>query len=509
MAAGRGAGFVRDIESAPRTRDVATFSTLNAFAANLTADEAAELRQSSDVQYVEPVIERHALGLTPATDETRNLAGQTVPFGVDLVRAREVWSVSRGAQINVVVIDTGVDYTHPDLQSVWAGGYNAVARNDNPLDDNGHGTHVAGTIAAADNGFGVVGVAPGVRLWSVKVLKADGKGGTDLVVAAVDWVIQRKRELGGNWVLNLSLGSDTPSIAERSAFRRAVDEGLLVVAASGNESAAGTPALVGYPAAYPGVMAIGAIDAQKQIASFSNQGAELAVVALGVGVLSSIRVGTGSVSAIQTANGLYAGSELTGSKKGSVTGEFVVCGLGRTTDFPASVNGRIAVINRGTLTFAEKARNAKNAGATAIVIVNNDTSALNFTLINSEDPDASTFDWPLTIAVSKADGEALLSQAGTITVTNQKDDYGTLSGTSMATPHAAGVAALVWGADPGATAANVQQAMTSTAIDLGAAGFDTVFGNGMLDSLAAARQLAPAAFATPAPSGRRILRRSR
>jgi subtilisin family serine protease len=507
----RSVGFNRDMDaSVLRGRDVAIFSTLNAYAADLTAAEVAELRRSPRIRYVEAAVERHALELTAAAAETRNLAGQTVPFGVDLVHAREIWSVTRGAAINVVVIDTGVDYNHPDLTRVWAGGYNTITRNDDPRDDNGHGTHVAGTIAAADNNLGVIGVAPDVRLWAVKVLNAAGSGSSDKVVAAIDWIIGKKRDIGGNWVLNLSLGSNRPSIAEREAFHRAVEAGLLVVAASGNESEPGRPAAVSYPAAYDGVLAVGAVDSEQKIATFSNQGPELGVVAPGVAILSTIRIGTGSISGIQTTFGAFAASELTGSKKGSITGEVVDCGLGAAGDFPASVNGRIAMIRRGTITFAEKTRNAKAAGAAAVVIVNNDSSALSFTLLSDTDPSSSTFDWPVTVAVSKTDGEAILGRGGRITVANEKDDYGYLSGTSMASPHAAGVAALVWAADPRATAGNVIQSMTLTASDLGSGGFDTIFGNGLVNAAAAARHLAPGAFLAPGPpSGRRVLRRGR
>src|SRR5205823_10178266 len=121
--------------------------------------------------------------------------------------AREVWPYTRGAGVNVAVIDTGIDFTHPDLRRAYAGGYNALSPADAPRDDNFHGTHVAGTIAATDNGFGVLGVAPDVRLWAVKVLDQSGNGDSEHVVAGVDWVLSKKKELGGHWIINLSLGA--------------------------------------------------------------------------------------------------------------------------------------------------------------------------------------------------------------------------------------------------------------------------------------------------------------
>jgi subtilisin family serine protease len=300
-------------------------------------------------------------------------------------------------------------------------------------------------------------------------------------------------------VINLSLGSTKPNTAESEAFGRAIDAGLLICAASGNESSSTLPAPVDYPAAYRDVLAIGAIDQTRAIASFSNQGNELAVVAPGVSILSTYLVGQGSSAGAQSNVGNFPGAEIELSKRGSVTAGFVNCGIGKPEQFPASVAGKIAVIQRGELTFNAKAHNAVSAGAAGIIIYNNDpTSALTWTLKNDSDPAAATFDWPVTIALSQADGTALVNGAtGQITITDRADDYEVLSGTSMATPHAVGVAALVWSAAPASSAALIRQAMTQTAVDLGAAGFDTVYGNGMLDALSAAKQVAPARFGTP------------
>ena len=497
--------LIRDVESTPRSRQIARLSLINGFAADLTAAEAAAMKRSASVRYVEPVATRYALGrLSVVSDATkRNLLGQTTPIGLDMIRARELWGVTRGETINVVVVDTGVDYRHPDIAPNWAGGYNVLTKTNDPLDDHGHGTHVAGTIAAADNAFGVIGVAPNVRLWGVKVLNSGGTGTSDKVIAAMDWITARKNELGGRWVVNLSLGSAQTNVAEEEAFREAVAEGLLVVAAAGNESTTTIPAPVGYPAAYPGVIAVGAVGDNSLRATFSNQGPQLSVVAPGVNVLSSMRVGSGEIAGVSTATEQqFLAAGVQGSKRGTVSGEFVFCGLGRTTEFPSNVAGRIAVIQRGELTFAEKTRAAKEAGATAVVIVNNDDSSISWTLISATDPLSSTFDWPVTIGVSKQDGAKLLAARTEITVTLRPDDYGEMSGTSMSTPHVAGVAALLWGAAPGASSADLRSAINATASDLGATGVDPEYGAGLVDALNAAKRLAPSRFgapATPAP----------
>ena len=512
--------LIRDVETTPRpSRHVAAFPTLSAFAADLTTEEVAALRRSPNVRYVEGVVERHILGssLPAAADAFRNLDGQTIPAGIDIVRAREVWGVTRGETVNVVVIDTGVDYTHPDLAHAWQGGFNAITGTNDPKDNHDHGTHVAGTIAAADNAIGVVGVAPGIRLWSAKVLNANGTGTSDHVVAGIDWVVTQKKTHGGNWIMNLSLGSALENTAEREAIARAVAEGILVVAATGNDSTTTAAAPVGYPAAYPGVLAVGAIDMQRNLAVFSNQGPEVGVVAPGVDVLSSVRVGAGSLTGVLSEAVNYPAAALIGSAQGAVTGSFVYCGLGRPEEFPPAVAGRIALIRRGgDITFALKTKRAKEAGAIAVVIANNNTDPLAFTLRDVNDPTTEVYPWPVTIAVTQADGDRLLAAPDTIvTVANRPDDYESKNGTSMASPHAAAVAALVWSVAPTATAAQIRNALIMTSGDLGSAGFDAQFGHGVVDALDAGKMMNPAAFGAPStpgddsPSGRRTLRRGK
>ena len=497
-------------------RMVGEFETLNGFVADLTPEEAAALAASPNVRYVEPAIERHAFGLTAVSNESRNLTGQTTTYGLNALRASDVWPVSRGANVNVVVIDTGVDYHHPELAAVWQGGFDFVTNDADPMDEAQHGTHVSGTIAAADNNDGVVGVAPQVKLWGARVLDATGSGSTANVVRAVDWAIARKRELGGNWILNLSLGSSNASPTEREAFGRAVSEGIVVVAASGNESIEGVPAEVAYPAAYPGVISVGAVDESNKIAVFSNQGPSLSVVAPGVEVLSTLPIGKGTLAYVSAGATSFSGAPITGAKLGTVSGQFVYCGLGKAGEFPPGVSGKIAVIKRGDIRFSEKTKNAKEAGASAVVIFNRDDSALSFTLVNDDEPWGATYDWPVTVAISLEDGEALIKQTGAISVAIKKDDYGRMSGTSMATPHVAGLTALVWGAAPTANAEAVKNAIIATAHDLGATGRDNVYGSGLVDALDAAKTLAPGAFSSPStpapsapPSGRRVLIRGR
>ena len=512
--------FTMDEVPARARESVIQYRHVDGFAADLTESEAAALAQAPGVRYIELAAERHILDIAP-----RNLNGQTTPYGIGMVDAPATWVATRGNAVNVAIVDTGIDYNHPDLKDQFAGGWNQVAKTSNPFDDNGHGTHVAGTIAAADNAIGVVGVAPSTHIWSVKVLNASGSGTTANVIAGVDWVITKKQAVGGNWIISESLGSSVPNQLEQEEMAKAINNGIIVVAASGNESTSTIPAPVDYPAAYPGVLAIGAVDSTSAVADFSNQGPELAFVAPGVDVLSTLPVGTGSLGEVTTASSTLNAPPLTGSKKGTVTAGFVFCKLGNPEDFPSSVKGKIALIQRGTLTFHDKTQNALNAGAIGVIIFNKDDSSLNWTLISQtcdsnglnckDNPTDLAFPWPVTVGISMEDGNALMKgdPNATVTIVDQTDDYGVLSGTSMATPHASGVIALVWSASPTSTPAQVINALTVTAHDLGAAGRDNVYGNGLLDAAAAAKMLNPALFgagATPAThptTGRPFLKR--
>jgi len=191
---------------------------------------------------------------------------------------------NRGTGVKVAVIDSGIDYTHPDLDANYAGGYDFVNVDTDPMDDYGHGTHVAGTACAEDDDSGVVGVAPECALYALKVLDAGGYGYSSDIIAALQRAVD-----DGAQVANLSLGSSRdPGSTVQAAFDNAEAAGLLIVAAAGNSgNPAGRGNNVEYPARYDSVIAVAATDSSDNRASFSSTGDQVELAAPGVNVNST------------------------------------------------------------------------------------------------------------------------------------------------------------------------------------------------------------------------------
>jgi subtilisin family serine protease len=224
-------------------------------------------------------VEEDVLVFTSAKPASTQPA-QVLPWGIDRVDAELVWQGGNTAgSIRVGVIDTGIALSHPDLAANIAGGVNTINPHKNPNDDNGHGSHVAGIIAGLDNDIGVVGVAPEADLYAIKVLGANGSGYLSDVIEGIDWATAN-----GMNVINMSLGTSVDSQLLHDAVIRAYDAGVVVVAAAGNSGGS-----VGYPGAYPEVIAVSATDASDQIASFSSRGTEVDLAAPGVSIFSTYK----------------------------------------------------------------------------------------------------------------------------------------------------------------------------------------------------------------------------
>lgn len=205
-------------------------------------------------------------------------------WGLDKIHADTAWKATMGSGAIVAVIDTGVDLSHPDLAGRLLAGKDFVDGDDEPDDENGHGTLIAGIVAArSNNGVGVASTAPSARILPVRALDRRGTGVTDDVVAAIDWSVEQ-----GAHVINLSLaqeetqGSLFGEIAVDQAIKRAANAGATVVVAAGNNHAGGRPQTA-YDATVRGVVVVGASTKGDKRAAYSNYGAGLDLVAPGGG----------------------------------------------------------------------------------------------------------------------------------------------------------------------------------------------------------------------------------
>lgn len=217
-----------------------------------------------------------------------------IPQGVDMVHAPALWEQSKKGQgVVIAVLDTGCQIDHPELQNRIVGGKNFTkdynGNTSNFADNNGHGTHVAGTIAASENNAGVLGVAPLSKLLILKVLRKDGGGNYKSIIDAINYAIKWR---GSNKervrVISMSLGGKEDVAALHSAVKKAVENNILVICASGNEGDNSYKTdEYSYPAAYNEAISVGAVDFNKQIAKYSNSNMNVDLVAPGDDILST------------------------------------------------------------------------------------------------------------------------------------------------------------------------------------------------------------------------------
>lgn len=401
---------------------------------------------------------------------------QLTPYAVYQSQADQVMFDSN-AGMKVCVIDSGLDSSNADFNWSAITGDNDVGTG-NWFENGGpHGTHVAGTIGAADNGFGVVGMAPGVDMHIIKVFNAEGWGySSDLAQAA-----QLCSQAGAN-IINMSLGGGGANSTEENAFKDFVASGGLVVAAAGNDG----NSVRSYPAGYSSVMMIGANDADNNIASFSQypscssgRGKRVTtdeticveVTAGGVDTLSTYPAGGASMSGLSADGQGFASSAM--ENTGSAAGNTYFLGIGDAIDNNAA--GKVCVIDRGTISFYDKVNNCELSGGIGAVLINNEPGMLYGTLGDTNNTTIPA------VGAAQEDRAALLA-ASNISISIGASDYGYMSGTSMATPAVAGVAALVWSNHPTCSGEEIRSALKATALDSGAAGKDDFFGYGIVQA---------------------------
>lgn len=450
------------------------FGELNAFALTIPTTALKGLSNNPNIVSIEE-------------DPQRYPDAQQVPYGIDAVQARDVWDANRdnildanaptGSNRMICVIDSGIKSDHADFAGVnIVGGYPTGW----DFDDCGHGTHVAGTITAGHNDQGVVGVNPGTTsLYIVKVFSGTSCGwsySSDLVNAA------QQCQAAGAHIINMSLGGPVPSNYESQAFANLENNGgMLSVAAAGNDGST----QFSYPASYDSVISVAAIDENNTVASFSQKNNAVELAAPGVGVLSTVPWAT--VSTITVAGTTYEGIPIQYSAEGDVLGALADGGL---CDNTQNWSGQVVLCQRGSISFYDKVMNAQNGGANGVVIYNNVSGSFTGTLGTGN---SSTIP---AISLSQEDGTLLLSHLGEsanliYTFNPYGSGYEAWNGTSMATPHVSGVAALVWSADTSATNADIRALLAQTALDLGSSGRDNSYGFGLIQAADAWQQLVP------------------
>lgn len=274
-------GVLRDLEiGLPDAEIVRDFERLPIATLRLSYDDAVALAGRADVLAVEPdwIAFMHP-GKGGSKSSCATSSSQTTPTGVSAMGT----NTDSGAGVAVAVLDTGIDLTHTDLSV--AGGSDQTGKG-TYADDNGHGTHVGGTIAALDNSAGVVGVAPDVSLYAVKVLDRRGSGSYSVIAAGIDWSVAN-----GMDVVNMSLGGTYSSSTLKTAVDNAHAANVIQVVAAGNS---GVNASTEYPAAYDGkVLTISAYDwSTSSWPYWTNYGSVVDVAAQGVSVCSTTKGGS-------------------------------------------------------------------------------------------------------------------------------------------------------------------------------------------------------------------------
>lgn len=458
----------------------------NAVAAVIPERALPGLARNPNIEYIEEDVIR-----VPMAVDRPAGTGEILPYGVQMVQADLVTSTNEAGK-KVCIIDSGYSDQQADLRDADASITRQASDSGSGTwnrDSCGHGTHVAGTVmATAGNSLGVIGVVPGVQLHVVKVF------GDDSLVDGGNcaWTYSSRLidalnscQAAGSNITSMSLGGGAKSRTEQKAFDAAYAAGMLHVAAAGNAGDRTTS----FPAGYGSVISVAAVDSNGAVADFSQRNRDVELAAPGVGVLSTVPwKDTNSLA--------FAGTSVSGGHiefSARTTGVTGLLADGGLCDSAGAWSGKVVLCQRGTISFNDKVQNVRAAGGVAAVIYNNvanDATCGDFAGTLG-DGNSSTIPG---ISVSCADGALALGSVGTSgTVTSSlavpDSGYEAWNGTSMATPHVSGVAALVWSCNPDASNQMVRDVLNATAADKGAAGRDISYGYGIVQAKAAVEAL--------------------
>jgi serine protease len=463
---------------------------ISAYTASLDTEAINQLKNNPDVDYVE-------------VDPPRYLLSQSLPWGQSFVGATQLDDSNAGNR-TVCIIDSGYDLAHNDLSGNQVDGTNDSGTGSwsSPGNHNAHGTHVAGTIAAISNTEGVEGVLPNqnVNLHIVKVFNESGWGYSSSLIKAIDTCAKNDAN-----VINMSLGGDISSRTEEDALNGYYNNGVLLIAAAGNDG----NTVHSYPASYDSVMSVAAIDNQKHHADFSQATNQVEISAPGEAILSTVTLGEGRLADISLAGQRYFdrgvvphnrlvninGSYESSPVPGSISGELARCDTASGRFDCGDMTGKICLTERignqgssGGYPEIDAVKACYNAGASAAIVYSNAELA---GLQNPFLVDANNSYSLVSVSVDRELGLELENAVGQmITVDSSvNEDYEYYNGTSMATPHVTGVAALVWSYFPQCLAKQVRDALNATAEDIDVVGRDNRTGYGLINAVAAKEYL--------------------
>lgn len=434
-------------------------------------------------------------------DPKRYLLAQTSPWGIANVQA-DLVSDNEASGKKVCIIDSGYDINNPDLSGNMVNGTNNSGTGSWSTPGGSHGTHVAGTIAGINNSEGVVGVMPNqnINLHIIKVFNESGWGYSSDLSDAIDACANA----GAN-VVNMSLGGASSSTAERNALQASADSGILLVAAAGNAG----DATHSYPASYDSVVSVAAVDETGLRAEFSQYTNQVEVSGPGEAILSTVGLNDGRQAYISF-NGSTTGDDRVVPQSryvqvggnyeiqninATVSGVLAACTTSGTSFSCGNMSNKICLVERAENQAGSNypdinpALACANAGAAGVIIYSN---AARPGLQNPFVVDGSDQVTEPVVSVNRSLGQDLLAAVGsnvTLQVTGNTD-YAYYNGTSMASPHVAGVAALAWSKNPDCTAAEVRTALKNSALDLDSAGRDNNTGWGLVQTKAASDYMA-------------------